>query len=69
MAMQAITRPSLYGLGLTALWVVLALTNSATTYHLAPLLVAVAVPVVSPISAWAQVAQAAGPFSCVRPMQ
>ncbi len=44
MAMQTIIRPSLYGLGLTVLWVVLASINSATTYHLAPLLVAVAVP-------------------------
>jgi len=44
MAMQTIIRPSFYGLGLTVLWIVLASTNSSTTYHLAPLLVAIAVP-------------------------
>ena len=30
----------LYGLGLAALWVVVALISSTTTYHLAPLIVA-----------------------------
>ena len=47
--MHTIIRPSFYGLGLTILWIVLATINSATTYHLAPLFVAVAVPV-----GWAQ---------------
>lgn len=43
--MQSIIRPSLYGLGLTILWVGLASANPTITYHLAPALVAIAVPV------------------------
>jgi len=43
--MQTIIQPSLYGLGLTLLWGVLAINNPTITYHLAPLLVAVAIPV------------------------
>ncbi len=40
-----LTKGLLYGLGLTALWVLLALISSTTTYHLAPLIVA-GVPVI-----------------------
>ena len=43
--MQTIIRPSLYGLGLTILWVGLASANPTITYHLAPALVAIAAPV------------------------
>jgi len=42
--MNTLSRPVLYGAGLTALWAVLASANPSTTYHLAPLLVGVAVP-------------------------
>ena len=38
-------RAALYGIGLTALWMVLAWLNRGTVYHLAPLLVAAVVPV------------------------
>lgn len=48
--MQTIIRPSLYGLGLTILWVGLASANPTITYHLAPVLVAVAVPVGSALN-------------------
>lgn len=48
--MSALTRPALYGLGLTVLWVLLAAANESTTYHLAPLLIAVAVPVGAALS-------------------
>ncbi len=40
-----LTKGLLYGLGLAALWVLLALISSTTTYHLAPLIVA-GVPVI-----------------------
>jgi len=43
--MQTIIRPSLYGLGLALLWGVLAFNNPTITYHLAPLLVAVVIPI------------------------
>ena len=39
-----IIRPALYGLGLTALWLVLAWINKDTVYHIAPLLVSAVVP-------------------------
>lgn len=43
--MQHLLRPVAYGLGLTVLWLVLAAANDSTTYHLAPLLIAAAVPI------------------------
>ena len=49
--MQTIIRPSLYGLGLTLLWIGLASANPKITYHLAPLLVAMTVPVGSALNA------------------
>lgn len=48
--MQTIIRPSLYGLGLTVLWIGLASANPKITYHLAPVLVAIAVPVGSTLN-------------------
>ena len=58
--MRTIIRPSLYGLGLTVLWIVLASANPSTTYHLAPLLVAIAVPVGSVMADRTTVGVAAG---------
>lgn len=49
--MQTIIRPSLYGLGLTLLWGVLAFSNPMITYHLAPLLVAVVIPIGAALTA------------------
>lgn len=43
--MQHLLRPAAYGFGLTLLWLVLAVANSSTTYHLAPLLISAGVPI------------------------
>ena len=48
--MKTIIRPSLYGLGLTILWVGLASANPTITYHLAPVLVTIVVPVGSALN-------------------
>jgi hypothetical protein len=48
--MQTIIPPSLYGLGLALLWGVLAFNNPTITYHLAPLLVAVVIPIGSSLT-------------------
>ncbi len=43
--MDNLIRPAAYGLGLTILWLLVAIANGSTTYHLAPLLISVAVPI------------------------
>ncbi|NQV07309.1 hypothetical protein HQ535_12235 [bacterium] len=43
--MNRLIRPAAYGAGLTVLWLGLAWLNDGITYHLAPLLVSLVVPV------------------------
>jgi len=42
--MTPLIKPAGYAAGLTLLWAVLAWNSPSTTYHLAPLLVAIAIP-------------------------
>ena len=43
--MKSLIRPGSYALGLAALWAILAWANEGTTYHLAPLLVGLVLPI------------------------